>query len=543
MAKAEQDRSASTNANARGLQWLTLLVWTAAVAGAINAFQRPLHVDVGFLLDVAGRVLDGERLYTDILEPNPPLVVYLMTLPAGFARLTGVDAVVCFRTGFLLLIAASAIVTWWVGRRWLPAGAAGFLAAASTAAVLLIEPGELGQRDGAMFVLLLPYLVAAGAHRAGHGIPRWLAGGIGVAAGVGIALKPFFLVVLAAVEILMLLTRGGAAARRVAAVAAWTTLALYGVFVVLFHREYFGIAALAAEHYAFFAPIARVDLAALALILGAIAAWGFLLAWAREGARPLAPVLFFATAAVLSSVVLQGKGFPYHWVPAYVATVAMLAFAAAVIARPGRPMLLAPAVLIAIGLGWAAWSAHASTDEAWARLDRYPYHLSAFQRIVETAAPGEPVLSFWVAPGFPLVTYSSATWGSSFSSHWLLPSMNVRSGRGGDASATRRFVLDVLERDLRGRRPGLLLIDRAPRYNNLVGFDFLAFMRSDSAVAQSLDAYRELTSIGSFVVLVRGDLDQRIEVAGAGPGRVDPRLRFATVEESAGPARAGGSRP
>jgi hypothetical protein len=515
-ATAGQDSTPATRGDARGLRWLTLLVTAAAVAGAINAFQRPLHVDVGFLLDVAGRVLDGEHLYTDILEPNPPLVVYLMAVPAGFARLTGIDAVVCFRAAFLLVVAASATATWWVGRGWLPSGTAGFLAAVSAAAVLVIEPGEVGQRDGAMLVLLMPYLVASGARRAGYRLPTWLAVGIGVAAGFGIALKPFFVIVLAAVEALVLLTRGVLAARRAAAVAAWTTLALYGAFVVLFHREYFGIATLAAEHYAFFAPIARADLAALALIVSAIAAWGFVLAWAREGARPLAPVLLVATAAVLGCVVLQGKGFAYHWAPAYAATLSVLALAAAVIARPGRPLLWAPSVLIAIGMGWAAWSAYASTGEAWERLERNPYHLSAFQRIVETAAPGEPVLSFWVAPGFPLVSYSSATWGSSFSSHWLLPSMNVRAGRGEDVSATRRFVLDVLDRDLRGRRPGLLLIDRAPRYNNLVGFDFLAFMQSDSTVGESLEAYRELTTMGSFVVLIRADLDTGTETVAEG---------------------------
>jgi hypothetical protein len=501
------ERGGGAAGGSRLLGALAVVVAAAAVAGAVTVFQRPLHVDVGFLLDAAQRFLAGERLYADILEPNPPLVVYLMAIPAGLARVTGLDPVALFRAAVLVVIAGSALVAWRVGSRFMHRATAGFVAAVAAAAALLAVPGEFGQRDGLMFVLLLPYIFAAGARRARAPLPRGLAVAVGIAGGIGISLKPFFLLALAAIEGLVIVTRGPRAALRPEAVSAWATPALYAGFVAAFHREYFDIATLAAEHYGSFAPIARADLAALGLVIVLVAAWGFFLAWSARDARPLAPVLLMAAVAVTGSVILQGKGFPYHWLAPYIATSVMLALAGAAIVRPRRGAhRLLPALLLAGASVWMGWRAYAGTAASWERLERYPYYLSALSELVETHAPGEPVFSFWVAPGFPLVTYSSATWGSSFSSQWLLPSMNVRSRRGEDVSATRRFVLQAIARDLRSRRPGLLLIDREPRYNNLVGFDFLGFMRSDPAVGEALESYGELTTVGSFLVLVREDL-------------------------------------
>jgi hypothetical protein len=487
---------------------LTIAALATAAIGAAGVFRHPLHVDVGYLLDVAQRVLNGERLYVDILEPNPPLVVYLMAVPAGVAGLTGADPVALLRVAALAACVASPVASWWIGRRYLPPTVAAFTVAVATAATLVAEPGEFAQRDGLMIVLLMPYVFAAGARRAARPIPRAVAIGGGVAAGLGIALKPYFLLALVAVELCVAAGAGARSLRRAEAMTAWGILVLYVVFVFAIHREYFAVAALAAEHYRYFAPIARADLAALGIVIALISAWGFVLAWAAQPSRPLAPVLFSVSLALVLSVVLQGKGFPYHWVPTYVATAAMLALAAAATATSGRwPHRVVPAVLLTGALVVFSWRAHATVDAAWQRLEGYPYYLSGFARIVESAAPGEPVFSFWVAPGFPLVTYSSASWGSSFSSHWLLPSMRQRALRGEDVSSVRRFVLDAIAKDLAERDPGLLLVDLRPRYNNLVGFDFLAFMRSDRVVAAHLERYEELTRVGEFLVLRRSDID------------------------------------
>ena len=53
----------------------------------------PLNHDVAAVLAFSQRWLAGERLYVDLIDVNPPLIFVLNLLPAGLARLTGIDAV------------------------------------------------------------------------------------------------------------------------------------------------------------------------------------------------------------------------------------------------------------------------------------------------------------------------------------------------------------------------------------------------------------------------------------------------------------------
>ena len=68
------------------LWWISIaIVFAAAV---LLRQIVPLNTDVSWLLTVGERVLDGERLYVDIVEINPPMAV-LAYLP-GLALAHGV---------------------------------------------------------------------------------------------------------------------------------------------------------------------------------------------------------------------------------------------------------------------------------------------------------------------------------------------------------------------------------------------------------------------------------------------------------------------
>ena len=54
------------------------------VAAAISV--APLNTDSGWLLVAARRLLDGDRLYVDIIEVNPPLIVWLLLPSAWVGR-------------------------------------------------------------------------------------------------------------------------------------------------------------------------------------------------------------------------------------------------------------------------------------------------------------------------------------------------------------------------------------------------------------------------------------------------------------------------
>src|SRR5208283_133848 len=67
------------------------------VLAAVPVFLGVLNPDGSCLLNEAERVLDGAVLYSDIVELNPPLIVWLNLLPVLAARLLGCSQVLAFR--------------------------------------------------------------------------------------------------------------------------------------------------------------------------------------------------------------------------------------------------------------------------------------------------------------------------------------------------------------------------------------------------------------------------------------------------------------
>ena len=58
--------------------------------GLAAQFRSYASPDTGFLLDEAARVLDGARVYVDLVEMNPPLTVILNVSAVMVARALGI---------------------------------------------------------------------------------------------------------------------------------------------------------------------------------------------------------------------------------------------------------------------------------------------------------------------------------------------------------------------------------------------------------------------------------------------------------------------
>jgi hypothetical protein len=82
------------------------LVALISLATAVFHLSGPLGPDVSWLITVSERILDGGRLYVDILEPNPPMAGYLYMPPVVLGRALAVPPeplVVLWTVGFGLL--------------------------------------------------------------------------------------------------------------------------------------------------------------------------------------------------------------------------------------------------------------------------------------------------------------------------------------------------------------------------------------------------------------------------------------------------------
>src|SRR5271168_405872 len=113
----------------------------------------PLDGDVAAILDFAVRMIDGERLYVDLVDVNPPLIFWLNLAPAWLADRFALDPAVVFVTLVLLLQAAS-LALCRAPLACLPElrqpGARTLVPLAALFAVLVLPTGDFGQREHLM---------------------------------------------------------------------------------------------------------------------------------------------------------------------------------------------------------------------------------------------------------------------------------------------------------------------------------------------------------------------------------------------------------
>ena len=131
-----------------------------SLTAEFRSYARP---DTGFLLDAAARVLDGERLYVDVVEINPPLIVALNMAAVLSARALDISEILLYRLGVTAVLLG---LLWLAGRllRDLLPGEDRFrrLLLLLLAFVLFPMAGQdYGEREHLVLALVIPYLLLA----------------------------------------------------------------------------------------------------------------------------------------------------------------------------------------------------------------------------------------------------------------------------------------------------------------------------------------------------------------------------------------------
>src|SRR5579883_1801943 len=213
---------------------LSLLLLLLALAVVLFTMLRsPLKDDIAWLLYVARRWLAGRELYVDVIEVNPPLIVWISAIPIQLANWLRIDAQF---TAIPLFIAMVLGCAWWTatllqGSSKLFEDRLPVFAAIGT--VLLVVPaGDLGQREHLLVAAILPYLTLFARTLDGER-PHWRDALIaGVLSGLGCALKPRYAGVFVALEGVALL-RGISPFRVQSCAAGFTMLAYAGLITLL----------------------------------------------------------------------------------------------------------------------------------------------------------------------------------------------------------------------------------------------------------------------------------------------------------------------
>ena len=531
--------------------WVLAVILTAiAILGLAAEFVAPPDPDNAFLLYAAGRVLDGAKLYVDVVEINPPLIVAFNFPPVLIARLTGVSELLVFRIGVACLLGLSVLISQ-VGLRAIfrtpDSGLRTYLTILITF-VLFLLPGEVfSEREHLMLALVMPYLFVVVARRMDRPISALHAHVIGILAGFGFALKPQFVVLWLALELWL------AASRRtwpkLRPETGWVAVVLvaYALAVFALTPEYLDVVGhLGGPYLSFlrnsptmtllFGEGARIPMVALLAYVALRTQCSY--------AGPISG-LAMSVLGLLIVATIQGKGWSYHFYPASATAVLLLGLMVTTVSRPFAS--LAPRVYGVVSYGLvAAILLGATTMGAWKVLDSTGSEVEPYPGFWELAdllrdrAEGEAVLvmSYNMRSAWPLVPYAGAESALRFPSLWLFwvlyadqlqqpEPLTYRPG--GTEPSVERYFKDAVLSDMEQGKPRLLVVLGSARdapENHARRLDYLAYFAQEPRFARQLSFYRYVTTLGQH------DVYERSSEALAGAPERPPRHAQGDLERA-----------
>jgi hypothetical protein len=496
------------------------------VSGAIGAFMFPVNHDVAWLLYVASQIANGARPYIDVVENNPPLIIFFNLLIELLARVLGLWNVTVYRVVFLLLLLTSLFLNSRTLKLAIGGDTEGIRLQLLLALAFVLVPlvgYDFGEREHLTLALVLPYLISAAAWQRGCRPSRRMAVLVGVLAGIGLAMKPYFLLVPAAVELYLARVRGTRIWLRAENVTIVAVHVAYVIAAFFFTPAFFPLARWTAKLYGAYHPVSR-----LGIVAGPIGALGLVCVWAdirtREGsrARELRSVLLVATWSFIAAAAIQGKGWPYHLYPALALGIVFLSLViiepqSSADARQGRGAVLPQvrAGILAGALVISSLYAPKEAQDAWRRYDADPSYYSGLAKVVGEHSHSGPIYAMHtvVRASFPLVNYTGVRWGSRFNTLWMLAGLYDPMPEGdsifpyhapSEMGEIERYLIDAVVTDLERSEPSVLIIDKAPPGGvRLRGFDYLEYFLRDCRFARLFAAYERLPDVDRFRIYVR----------------------------------------
>jgi hypothetical protein len=514
--------------------------------GAGAEFATFARSDTAFLLDAAERVLDGAQLYVDVVEINPPLIVALNLPAVVLARAIGVSDIAVYRTLVTISVLCALAFADWSLRRALAPGSERLrrrLVLVLAFALFLAPGNDFGQREHLLMALALPYVLLVVARLSGRAAPPGPALAAGVLAGVGLALKPHFLLLWVAIE-------GFAAWRLRTMRPAPETLgiagflAMYAAAVATLTPQYFDIVRLLGSAYGGFGrdPFVHVLITAPGTTVCYLAVLAAVALRRESKHRMLWTVLLVAMVGSFLAGAAQQKGWDYHFYPSRVFATVLLALAVLDVRRP-----LARAVqqvYAAAAFAALAVSLLLSVEQGIIRVRHRDAAREAEQRqldeLVAAVRRHLPqggslyALSYTIGSSFPLVNYSGARWASRFPHLWIIEAVYqeqlhatrpLRFHTPAEMGRAERYLNDAVYEDLTRYRPDVLMVLKHARDtvgNSLRRVDYLAYFGRDPRIAGALSGYRLAEEVGQYLFYVRAaSAGQSGEPPRSAPGRYD----------------------
>ena len=280
-----------------------------------------LNWDVGTLLSASNKLLSGGSYVKDFFTPNPPMILYLYSLPLILSKLFSLKIVITFR-GYIFILASFSIALCAILTRNIFSNQDRMLEStfliALTAVFLVLPMHEFGQREHLLVIMSLPYLLLMTCRLLTKSIHISLSIIIGVFAGLAFAIKPQFVTTFLIMEAYYLYKEKNYWAwLRPESLGILIIFLSYLMVVLLTRQDYvFGILPYLMEHYYSSSSASLNNLIFNAPIFFSILAIPFFLTSYKENThKTLCTVLCIGLIGFLSTYFLQRITYVYHVIP------------------------------------------------------------------------------------------------------------------------------------------------------------------------------------------------------------------------------------
>ena len=492
------------------------ILLTVLMLVMVTTIRSPEKDDVAWLLYVARKWLAGQRLYEDLVEVNPPLIIWLYAIPAQLALWLNAAPKLIAIPFFAVLVLASA---WWSacllqGRG--PLFAQRVPVFAVIGVVLLVVPGvEFGQREHLLTAAILPYLCVMAGWLDGSRSTRRTSVAAGIVAGLGCAFKPTYALAFLLPELLGWLR--GRPMIRTAPISAFLAATLYGVIVLVFCPAFLrhAVPLALALYGGTDTPLPELLAEARVVIFaGCVGTLLWIICRRQLAARSsfvlcLFSILVTFTFGATIVYVLEGKNWFYHRIPATMtAVLALVLWAFEILPNLKLPEVAVPRrrLIVASALTFASLASFiyggAVRMQPWVEEAVEP-NLSTEVRLEKLIkhehARTYIAFSEWIELGFPVVNNTGVVWTSRFDSMWALKGELWRAHQDGRAPADwpiRHWVA----RDFVTGCPDIAVVDARGEG----GINYVAVLvASDPAFAQAWTHYHQIAEINGLRVLKR----------------------------------------
>jgi len=469
-------------------------------------FHNPINGDTGFFAYSGNLLLSGTRLYRDIVEPNTPPPYLFGAVCSALGRLVGLAPEPAFILVMTFIIVLVIYRTYRILSRLFPAQpyAGPFLTVVVTYCLLPYVNEMFGEREHIFTCMILPWLFGSISDCEVRSKKEQIVDGI--MAGIGIAMKPFFIAAFCAVQLINLTSsrRRAQLLRLDNVLIIATQIAVVVVTIALFPGYLFVLRMALATYHSFRQSLLTLCLNGTFLLLAAAS----LLSLNSEPRRPFSTMrnLILAVGWAMAMMMLyQREGFGYHYYP--LGVMAILALATLLLdgitsmGHSGQRYIAYALIAALVALG----------TEQGIRPREMPKMTGPLLPVVKREAYGKPVLvlatSLWVSS--PLINYAGASSTWRFRSMWTLGGLYSEKPAADDSHPYRfrqemseyeRFLIDSLNDDVDRHPPQLIIVEVGDQKEGFRGgeFDYLDYFLRDDRFARFFSKYEEIGAITRY---------------------------------------------